>query len=603
MNEYLREPTLPLFLWLRLIVGERLLKLHRHHLGHADARRRAARSRSTGGRLPAGISAALAAQLLGKHTSPTQAAVRAERMLRLQEALNTLDADRPRDPVAPALRGTEPGRDGPVAGHRGVGRRQALHPSSQETEGDRSPACPGGLGSGSETRLRTAPTDYVLLNRARRRVRRAVSRRENGRRLQRVHRPIPRAGRRDPRALPRHGGDRAGQGRPPGDRRQAGRGTARRSTARRFPHPPRGRHGVAWASSTRPSRCRWAGTWRSRCCPADMLRDAQPSGGSSARRGPRPGCTTPTSSRSSASASTTACRYYVMQFIQGLGLDAGDRRDRARHRGPPRPQSQRATCPLAPTARTSPSVVARSLVTGPIAVPAGHEPEPTSPTRGDDRRHRRRFPPRCQVPAPVTSPAGRPSVRRVRPAACGRTCPVERTRARPAGRLTYWQSVARVGIQVASARWIMPTAMASCTGTSSRRTCCSTRTGRVWVTDFGLAKTDDQEDLTPTGDILGTLRYMPPEAFEGRSDARGDVYRLGLTLYELLALRPAFDERERNQLIQQVTTDEAAPAPEVPTGRPPGPGDDRPQGDRQGPGPAVPDRRGAGGGPPAIPRR
>ena len=78
--------------------------------------------------------------------------------------------------------------------------------------------------------------------------------------------------------------------------------------------------------------------------------------------------------------------------------------------------------------------------------------------------------------------------------------------------------------------------------------------GTVWVTDFGLAKADDSDDLTHTGDMLGTLRYMPPEAFEGKSDARSDVYALGLTLYELLTLRPAFDERDRNKLIKQVTT-------------------------------------------------
>src|SRR5262245_11128784 len=90
VDDYLRAPTYPLFLWLRLIVGERLLKLHRHHLGTQmrDAELEVSIYR---GALPAASSAALAAQLLGKHTSPTQAAVRAERMLRLQEALNTLD--------------------------------------------------------------------------------------------------------------------------------------------------------------------------------------------------------------------------------------------------------------------------------------------------------------------------------------------------------------------------------------------------------------------------------------------------------------------------------------------------------------------------------
>jgi WD40 repeat protein len=77
--------------------------------------------------------------------------------------------------------------------------------------------------------------------------------------------------------------------------------------------------------------------------------------------------------------------------------------------------------------------------------------------------------------------------------------------------------------------------------------------GTVWVTDFGLAKADDQPNLTHPGDVLGTLRYMPPEAFDGQADARGDVYALGLTLYELLALRPAFDEADRPKLVKQVT--------------------------------------------------
>src|SRR5262249_59243412 len=57
------------------------------------------------------------------------------------------------------------------------------------------------------------------------------------------------------------------------------------------------------------------------------------------------------------------------------------------------------------------------------------------------------------------------------------------------------------------------------------------------------------------GDILGTLRYMPPEAFEGRSEARSDVYSLGLTLYEMLAFRPAFEEKDRHKLLKQVTTE------------------------------------------------
>src|SRR5262249_52546731 len=80
--------------------------------------------------------------------------------------------------------------------------------------------------------------------------------------------------------------------------------------------------------------------------------------------------------------------------------------------------------------------------------------------------------------------------------------------------------------------------------------------GTVWVADFGLAKAADSDDLTHTGDIVGTVRYMAPERFEGHCDTRSDVYALGLTLYELLALRPAFDKADRSALIRQVTHEE-----------------------------------------------
>jgi RNA polymerase sigma-70 factor (ECF subfamily) len=90
LPDYLNDPKLPVFLWLRLVVGERLCELHRHHLGAQmrDAGREVSLGRPAA---PAASSAALAAQLLGKHTTPTQAVLRAERTLRLQEALNSLD--------------------------------------------------------------------------------------------------------------------------------------------------------------------------------------------------------------------------------------------------------------------------------------------------------------------------------------------------------------------------------------------------------------------------------------------------------------------------------------------------------------------------------
>ncbi|MHC4879965.1 MAG: serine/threonine protein kinase, partial [Planctomycetota bacterium] len=78
--------------------------------------------------------------------------------------------------------------------------------------------------------------------------------------------------------------------------------------------------------------------------------------------------------------------------------------------------------------------------------------------------------------------------------------------------------------------------------------------GVVWITDFGLARHEEHEGVTETGDIVGTLRYMAPEQFSGQTDARSDIYSLGMTLYELLALRPAFDEVRHGPLIQQKTT-------------------------------------------------
>jgi serine/threonine protein kinase len=83
--------------------------------------------------------------------------------------------------------------------------------------------------------------------------------------------------------------------------------------------------------------------------------------------------------------------------------------------------------------------------------------------------------------------------------------------------------------------------------------------GVVWVTDFGLAKAEGADGPTQTGDILGTLRYMAPERFEGWSDRRSDVYSLGATLYELLTLRPVFEESRRAKLIERVLHDEPVP--------------------------------------------
>jgi hypothetical protein len=80
--------------------------------------------------------------------------------------------------------------------------------------------------------------------------------------------------------------------------------------------------------------------------------------------------------------------------------------------------------------------------------------------------------------------------------------------------------------------------------------------GQAWLADFGLAKLVELEDLTQSGELVGTLRYMAPERFRGALDARSDVYSLGLTIYELLAARPAFAAETREELVRSILEDE-----------------------------------------------
>ncbi len=125
---------------------------------------------------------------------------------------------------------------------------------------------------------------------------------------------------------------------------------------------------------------------------------------------------------------------------------------------------------------------------------------------------------------------------------------------------SYWKRVARIGIQVAEAL-----AHAHAQGILHRDIKPSNllvdSQGIVWVADFGLAKIVDGDDLTCTGDIVGTLQYMAPERFQGKGDARSDVCSLGLTLYELLTLLPAFTPSESSSdlLFQVAFTEPPAP--------------------------------------------
>jgi serine/threonine protein kinase len=224
-------------------------------------------------------------------------------------------------------------------------------------------------------------------------------------------------------------------------------------------------------------------------------------------------------------------RYYVMQFIQGQGLDAilGElRRLRsAPALGPGSLTGQEVTDP-APLATT----VARSLLTGHFSDPA-REPRTGQTRAGGSEIDYELFDP---LPAPALT-GGEVS------------SDASHWASQPGG--SYARIIARVGLQVAEAL-----AHAHGQGILHRDIKPSNLlldiAGNVWVTDFGLAKADDAGNLTESGEVVGTARYMAPERFRGESGPESDVYGLGVTLYELLTLRPAFDERDRARLIDHI---------------------------------------------------
>ena len=208
--------------------------------------------------------------------------------------------------------------------------------------------------------------------------------------------------------------------------------------------------------------------------------------------------------------------YYAMQFISGLGLDSVlEERRRLRAARP----GSAATPAGATSGEQTPHAL--SLLTR-----FGTEPIPTDPE-----------------PAPPDPP---------------RTIADGRSGLTDSDGSAYYRGVARVGVQVAEAL-----AHAHGQGVLHRDIKPSNllldADGSVWVTDFGLAKEEDGAGLTAPGDVLGTLRYMAPERFDGWSDRRSDVYALGATLYELATLRPAFPGDDRPALVERVLHEPPTP--------------------------------------------
>jgi serine/threonine protein kinase len=233
--------------------------------------------------------------------------------------------------------------------------------------------------------------------------------------------------------------------------------------------------------------------------------------------------------------------YYVMQFIPGMGLDAvlEELRRLRRDAGSAGPPGGRARS----NGAVSAAEVAEAILTRRFSLAEGVNGAPRPGTTLADTSSAP-----LDHPGAVSRRPGDSSVVSLPGASADSLARSDPDR-------TFFRSVARIGLQVAEAL-----EYANHQGVLHRDVKPSNLLldpkGNVWVADFGLAKASDTEDITHSGDIIGTVRYMAPERFQGKCDARSDVYALGLTLYELLTLRPAFAASDRHELMRRVMSEE-----------------------------------------------
>lgn len=145
----------------------------------------------------------------------------------------------------------------------------------------------------------------------------------------------------------------------------------------------------------------------------------------------------------------------------------------------------------------------------------------------------------------------RESIPRLSDSNSGAVLGVDSTNGKTANTRSYFRNVARIGAKVSEAldyahnhgilhRDIKPANL------------LLSKEGDIWVSDFGVAKYLDSPDITRTGEVVGTLRYMAPEQLDGEATVRSEVFGLGLTLYELLTVQPAYAGLDKKRLLEKV---------------------------------------------------